>query len=462
MKIFFKRKARHAAASFGGNGRVYDASRRSALRADVPGGFPTDAFLELDEHAQRELVRRVRYLAKNDGVARELVNCMQIYAVGDGITPQASTASDAWNAAAEEYFASWARFPEVTGKFTFAKLQKFVCRAFDVDGEIFAVKTEIDGVPKLQLVETQRVPLLSDEQWTSGVRLDELGRPVAYRFDVGDGKFVSVPADSVIHAFIAQTPFDVRGVPWLQHSVNNLIDATEFLALEKHAGKQSLELALVYKSDNPDKFDEDDSGLPSAASDPAEERTGAKSIYEVTGGKAVVLGTNEDVKTLMPARPSEAVVNFTKAVHRLSCDGAIPYEFALDSSTVGGAGVRLVVAKAARYFSERQTEIIDKFLDPVWKFVVGHAVASGALPAEPGWDRVEWVTPRSLTVDAGRDAAQERENVKSGLKTLTDYLAESGEDVRKFLRRRALEIRLRDEEAARAGVAPEQIFKTND
>jgi capsid protein len=46
----------------------------------------------------------------------------------------------------------------------------------------------------------------------------------------------------------------------------------------------------------------------------------------------------------------------------------------------------------------------------------------------PGWQSVGWQTPRSITVDVGREATARRDDVKAGLMTLSDYFGEQGID----------------------------------
>jgi hypothetical protein len=50
------------------------------------------------------------------------------------------------------------------------------------------------------------------------------------------------------------------------------------------------------------------------------------------------------------------------------------------------------------------------------------------LPQNPNWRSVHWQTPRSITVDVGREAAARRDDVKAGLMTLADFFGEQGLD----------------------------------
>ena len=90
--------------------------------------------------------------------------------------------------------------------------------------------------------------------------------------------------------------------------------------------------------------------------------------------------------------------------------------------------MRLVVAKADRRFSYRQLILIERFIKPVWLFVIGDAIATRQLPEQEDWTKVAFTTPRRITVDAGREAQQNRADVEMGLKTLSEHFAEQGMD----------------------------------
>jgi capsid protein len=139
----------------------------------------------------------------------------------------------------------------------------------------------------------------------------------------------------------------------------------------------------------------------------------------------------------------------------------LPYEFAADSSSVGGAGVRLVVAKADRRFSYRQLILINRLIEPVWAYVIGDAIARGELPAQPQWWRISSTTPRRITVDAGREAQQNRADVEMGLKTISQSYGELGLDFEEEMRVRARNATVLVELAGEFQVPLEMLWKTS-
>jgi capsid protein len=177
------------------------------------------------------------------------------------------------------------------------------------------------------------------------------------------------------------------------------------------------------------------------------------------GGKLVSLKPDESLESFQSNRPSPTFTGFLEHLRRDAALGVIPFEFAADSSKVGGAGVRLIVAKADRRFSFRQMILERRLIRPVWGYVIGDAVARGLLPAITDWWKIATVPPRRVTVDAGREAQQNRADVEMGLKTLSDHYAELGADFGEELERRAADAKLILETARKYGVPPEMLWK---
>jgi lambda family phage portal protein len=439
---------------------VYDNAQNSPRRGSVPGASPRDARKDLTPATRSELVRRARYLHKNSGFVREMVSSMAIYSTGDGIRPQAQSPDPAWNQRVEDHFKRWGARCEVTGRFSFEECQGLVCRGLDVDGECFVLKTrDRFGLPSIQLIETHRIGGDDLTKGTvDGVTLDAWGTPVAYRL-IEDRGPRDVPAFQMLHVFEPEHVSAVRAAPTIQHSINHVIDEMELLALEKYAVKDNADVTRVLKNEigkleegTDFEFRDGEASLESETSDAAD-------LQRIVGGKLLALKPNESLESFESKRPSPTFTGFLEHLRRDSALGVLPFEFTADSSKIGGAGVRLVVAKADRRFSYRQMILIQRLIKPVWFYVIGDAISRGDLEPAPNWWKISAVCPKRVSVDAGREAQQNRADVEMGLKTILDHYEELGADFGEELQRRARDIRMILDTAKEYGVPPELLWK---
>jgi capsid protein len=441
-------------------GSPYESANWSPRRGSVPGASPTDARNELTPGVRTELVRKSRYMHKNSGFVRELVANMAIYSTGDGIRVQAQSPDPVWNRAAEAYFAMWSPRCEVTRRFSFEECQALVCRGMDIDGEYFIHKTrDAQGEPRIQLIESHRVgDQFGSQETIDGVGLDAWGAPVFYRTLEDNGKTRDLPAASVLHIHEPEWAGGVRSHPTIQHSINHVLDEMELLALEKHAVKDNADVSRILKTARGEIDDNGDFVVGSAAGSDSSDPV---SLQRIVGGKLVALKPDESLDSFQSNRPSPTFTGFLEHLRRDSALGMIPFEFAADSSKVGGAGVRLIVAKADRRFSFRQMILESRLIKPVWAYVIGDAIARGFLPPVPGWWKISSVPPKRVTVDAGREAQQNRADVEMGLKTLSDHFNEQGADFGEEIERRASDAKLILDTAAKYGVPVDMLWKPN-
>lgn len=461
MKLGFFQRLKNV---FGGN--AYEAAQQVPHRSRIRFVAPRDARKEISETERRELLRIGRSLEKNSGFFREILLANSIYSVGDGMTPQPRSANAEWNAKARKAWKRLTHRPEITGRFPFWKIQDLACRLIDTDGEFFAIKvTDENGFPKLQIMEAHRVCDFSEPEngILDGIRYSATGKPLGYFF-AGDSKErVEVSAQDVIHVFAAGRFTETRGVSPAQHSFNDIRDGRDLDAIEKAADKHINSYGLIVTST--EAVQEEQFTLPEgeAASGGASASGGAASSAERPFGRignvgATLMKPGEDAKILESNRPSPAFLGLRAAIDNTAALGNIPLGFLSDPSKLGGAGIRLVVGKAARYFSRRQQELISQFLDKVWLFFIGWAVNAGELEAVEDWWLVEWTTPRKLTVDNGRDAAQIRADIEAGLIPVEDDFGERALNFDDEIAARIATIKSVRERCELAGVDPALVL----
>lgn len=415
----------------------YDSAKPSPTRNKTVG--VADASAELSADALDRITAAVRDLHANFGEMRAAVNANDIYSVGDGITAQASSTSAEWNAAAEKLFETWARFADVRGRYDLGALTSLVCRALDVDGEIYAifVRAGNERLPKIWLRPANEAARGFDDSARGikqGIRFDRFGTPQEYFFGDGEAR-ESFPAAVVVHVFSPEAVDSIHGLPQTQHAVNTMIDARELLSLMIVNGKLQNSLALKATGDRfaqggagaaVDLFGNGDAPAVSAEESAAR----AAALNMIIPGKIAALGEGESLESFTANAPAMDALAAQKELTKRAFTGILPPGFFLPNELTSG-GIRFVTSQSARSFDRRQTDLIRYFLTPIWRKIIGSAIVSGRLPAVEDWISVEWNCPKSITIDAGREAAADRADVQAGLLPLADYYAARGKDWKK-------------------------------
>jgi capsid protein len=217
----------------------------------------------------------------------------------------------------------------------------------------------------------------------------------------------------------------------------------EILSLEKLAVKTSSDITRTISRENPN-FDGTQSDFEAFGMKPQDYGDGMTDPSEAStflGGKVLALAPGEKLESFESNRPNKTFDGFIEHLERDSLAGMLPYEFVANPTKAGGAVMRFVVAKADRKFSHRQAIMVQRFLTPVWGYIIGSAIKDGYLRSTEYWTNVSWTTPKRVTVDAGRDAQQNRQDIESGLKTLTENYLEEGQDPKEQMRSNAAEKR---------------------
>jgi lambda family phage portal protein len=402
----------------------YEAAGFSRKRPIIYGAHARDSRIDLTESTRTELLKLARHMYRNIGLVKGAVDSIAAYSIGPGLRPQYRGTDADFGPLAEAYWRDViAPAPEVTGRMTWTDLLMALSRSIDVDGDVFVILTDSG---KLQVVEGHRVCEEPDYGTTDGVFLGPLGEPTAYLVQTDD-TYRRIPADLVVHLMELERPDQIRGASALARALNHLRDLKLVTEFEKDALKVQSSIAAVIVSQDGDpianaggffgKVQERDSSNDVAR----EEITSSANIPRLAPG--------EKIENLSPTRPGTSFEPFAKFLIRDIALGLnLPPEFVYDPASVGGAGMRFVVAKAQRRFEQRQRLLIDRFCQRAWRYFIARAIAAGDLPEVEDYARVSWQTPKSLTVDAGREAQQAREDYKAGLSTLSDYFGELGMD----------------------------------
>jgi capsid protein len=414
----------------------------------------TDA--EVSVYEWQKTVAASKKLYANLGPAKGAILDKAIYSVGRAWSPDFDGANEAWGEKATELLEQqWYGVADVRGEpFDFVT-DLFVCSvSIDRDGDVFILLTETaDGYPAIQIIPGHRVGQRDSEgkvlagaykglSLVNGVIRNKQGRAVAYRVlgdETNGSQDKDISARSMIHLFDPEWYDQSRGFPGLTHAINDLRSLMTTQGYEEKAAMLASEIGLI---------EENPTGLPNI-SDPAFALTSTDVVstanrpttglvtqtLEGGGYRYFQANTGSKITTLKSDRPGASWESFMDRLIRNAMVGLCwPYEMCWDPSKLGGANVRLILAKAMRSVEDRQD-----LLRGAAKRIIGYAVSRfierGDLAPNSEWWKWSFSMPARISVDYGRDAKADREDLAAGIVSLTDLLAEGGKKLRQHIRK---------------------------
>ena len=405
-----------------------------------------DSKFDVGSADRTRLLALSRKLFYNNSIVRAAIRDKAAFSVGPGIRPQAMTGTS-WDNEAEAWWAEWSKSPEISGRHDMRSLQFLASEAIDRDGEVFFIKTRGDSGPLVQVVESHRVgtPPENRDQIVDGVRVDRFSRPKAYFVIEGDGDqrtHRAINAELCMHLFEPERADQIRGYPAIAVALNSILDRDELLRFEMQAAKLGSSIGLVIRNNTGTAGATGASGAAGFLGTLQNSTSAGDVTREQVfgGGMLPRLKAAEQLESFALNRPNEKLDAHLEQYIRAAALGlGLPYEFIWDTSALNGTAQRFIMAKASRVFAARQDVLINQFLRPLWQFAIAGAIEAGQLPRVDGWKDVTWQTPRSITVDVGREAAARREDVQAGLLSLADYFGEQGQDWKEQLNQIAAE-----------------------
>ena len=438
---------------------AYNGNETNGRRSYLYISPAQDQRRDLTPARRADLIKKMRHGERNSGLQRQMVGDLVTYTVGEGFRAQAHSADPAWNTAAETLFAEKSRRIDITGRYSFNDLLRIGERRWPQDGDFFLAKVRNGaGEPKLQGIEAHRVGdpvgVPVPDRMHDGIQFGAYGEIVGYNVYRSDGSSRLIPANAMMMVHDPEFVSGARGLPLLQHSWNDIQDYMEMMALERTAVKDHADIVRVLKRAG-GEFG------PDLASELASNPNAALAMGQGLGGKFVALEPGEDIDLKASNRPNSNFDPFMRMTRADASMGVMPLDF-IDPSQINGASVRLTVAKMDRIAGRHQQILIDSVCIPTWGFIIGDAIARGELPDVDGWEKVSWTTPKRVTVDAGREAANDRADVEMGLMSMSELYSQRGMDFREEMEKRATDMAFIRDLAARNGLPFELLYRMSN
>lgn len=428
-----------AASSWSSN---FQNAGMSFARRAWYGSAPQDARKDVSQYDRQSLLQKARYAEKNFSSMVQYVSDMVMYSVGDGSVPTSHAKDPVKARLYEAYYYRETRKADLTGRYTGEQLQRIIMNTWAVDGEVFALKV-IDPTTKrakTQIIEGHRVVSPTDPKQVTpdtwdGFVFGKYGEVLGIWVQFGEGQFEYKQAGTYFHIADFKRASGAHGLPPMGHALNSMQDLSEIIELEKRATKSVTDVPNILTK-NGGSIDE---SMAADLNGAGSSDFGA--IGSQMGGKLLVLEPGEDLKSVVPNFPRQSMEMFNTVLSRQIASGGLPYEVVTDGSKAGSALVRMTLGKADRYVGDKQCMLHDCYLVPDWQWRIGTGIANGELPDDPNWTDVEFSCPASPSIDNGRDARNDRDDLRSGLASFSELYAKRGKKFEKVIEQKAQNMR---------------------
>ncbi len=367
------------------------------------------------------------------------------------------------NDAIEAAYLKWAArgVCEITGKLSLRDVCHLLVKSAERDGE-FLVRI-IQGSEArnpfglaIQVLDVNRIDTQLNRSGTEGVNailmgveVDTYMCPVAYHLRAhmsGDTHHLArnpapsqrIPADEIIHGFIADLPEQVRGLPWMHASMlrlNNLGGYEEAAVIASRIGASKMGFFTPHEGQS--------EILPDAMADGFD--AAGQGLTEVAPGTFDTLPAGTTFTPFDPDYPSAMFGDFVKANLRgiASGLGVAYHSLANDLEGVSFSSIRSGTLEERDGWMVIQQWFVDAFLKPLYAKWLRNALAFGLITSVTGKPlplsklekfsghafqgrRWEWVDPL-------RDIQADREAIEAGLKSPQDVAAGMGRNLEDVL-----------------------------
>lgn len=350
---------------------------------------------------------RARDLVRNDEYARKFIRMARNNIVGQGFVFQARVAEvprrgdtvgqqdNAANDAIERALNAWSKrgVCEVTGKLSFADVQRLLICAAARDGEFIVRKVRGASAGNafgfaLQIIDIERLDTRffrarasSENAIVMGIEINAFGRPVAYHlFEANPNdpgvprQRERVPAEDVIHGFVPDELEQTRGIPWMHAAMRRLNDLKgyrEAAVIAARIGASKMGFYTTPDGSAPPADGLDEKGIPFENAEP---------------GVFGVLPEGVSFQTFDPTYPHEQFDTFNKACLRgIAAGWGVSYNsLANDLEGVNFSSIRSGVIEERDEWMVLQDWFTQAFLEPVFDEWLRLSLLAGAITTSNG------------------------------------------------------------------------------
>lgn len=456
----------------------YDQAGASHSKRSLKGFNPSSGSPAEDIDANNHTLRqRSRMLYMGAPIATAALKRQRTNVVGSGLRLKSTIDRDvlgmtqeqaeAWERHTQAEFALWANRKQAcdaTGINNFYGMQQLIMLSWPMSGDVVSLIKRAETTPlmpyslRLHILEADRVrtpPIASDNHVNAflnssvtaklangncihdGVEVDRNGAVVAYhvantypyQFDAEPTKFVRIPAygektglPNILHIMDTERPEQYRGVPYLAHVIEPLLQMRRYTEAEITAAiVQSFFTAFIKTESGSSEMP-----LPEVGGN-AEEVSRDPNEYELGPATMNIMEPGEDVIFGSPTHPNTGFDVFMRALcEQVGAALEMPADLVMMAFNASYSASRAALLEAWKGFRMRREWLTDDFCRPVYEIWLTEAVARGRISA-PGFltDPLirqaylgsEWIGPSQGQLDPTKEVQAAVMAIENGLTT---------------------------------------------
>jgi len=450
---------------FSRNSSAYPTAANSVQRM-AQGDQNADMMDLMTQHKERLLRSDARFIFTSNSTVSGAVMQKAGKVYGSSWRFQSHSKDEDFVKAVEADMAKIDTMLDIRGpQYSWRRNVKLESKSIDVDGDFFVLLSETpDGFPQLQYLEAHRIgqtvydceKVVKEGKYRglriqNGVIYNEYAREVAYRVLSEDGEeYEDVSARDMIHVTDPEWFSQGRGIPVIASGMLDWYDLAEVRNFEKIA--QKVNAALTLKEKNATGNVDMAKNIVSGQRAPA----GQFQSQMMNGGLIRYLKHSDSLEAHESNRPSDGFLKFSDKIEASAFYGLRWRREMLDSSAVGGAGVRAFQRDINDAINDR-FELLERFKKRVAVWIMAKRAKQGIYTLPKDWYKCSFTKPREFTVDDGNARKADREDLRAGIASECDILARRGEDPAEFIEKRAEFMVMRNEIAKKYGLDPIEL-----
>lgn len=428
-----------------------------------------------------------RGIVRDNVYAAAAVRVIEDNVVGSGIKVQACAKAERtgltdkqvaeWNRQCEEVFETWAEdWADATDQETFWDLQRRALRLAIVEGESFAHRVLVNGVPgrklstAVEFIDPDRVQnpkrLRDPSKFRDGVEIGARGQPVRYYVTPqhpGDRLSQSSKNEpvalarfrngfaNVVHVFRRDRPGQSRGISAFAPAIAQFDHAHHYTESEMIAARANAQVAMFVNRPVTEQ-DPDIYPVQETVGDDATSSATTNVYHEnLDAGTIEYLNEGETIQGFIPNRPNSGYGEFIVRILRgIAASLDISYELlAKDFGGMNYSSARVALLESRRGFEAlQQSLVIGQFSRPWYRNVIQEAVLRGILKRPKGWNtnqeaflETRWVPPSWGWVDPVKEITAAALAIEKNLSTPQQEASRNGFDAEEVILSRARHIR---------------------